>query len=276
VTKKHLFVVGVGLSILVLSVFLRLAFLQPSHDRDWSEEFAVMPTAEIEGDIVKINNVRNWKYRADGPYEKSYLNRSFNVQDIERVWFLIEPFSGWEGVAHTYFTFDFKNQEPISFSVEARREQGEIYNAFFGFFRKYDLIYLWGQETDFTVNRVITYKDDVYMFPLQATSEFQQQLFIQLAQQTNELAKTPRFYDTFTANCTNLLADFVNYTRPGTLPFHYARFLPGYSTKLLYDLGYIDNSIPLEDLKKKYYLNDHVEELYQEASFSQELRKVIY
>lgn len=232
-----------------------------------------MPTAAIYGDTVAIKNVRNWKYRSDGPYEKTYLDRAFNLQDIERVWFLIEPFSGWEGVAHVYFMFDFRDQEPISFSVEARREKTETYNSFLGLFRKYDLIYLWGQETDFTINRVITYKDNVYMIPLQAPKEFQQQLFVELLNETNELARTPRFYNTIDANCTNLLADFVNKARPGTIPFHIARYLPGYSTQLLYDLGYIDNSIPIEELKKKYYLNDHVEELYQDASFSQKLRE---
>jgi hypothetical protein len=246
---------------------------KPSHNRVWQSEFSVMPEVTINGDIVEIKNMRDWRYTSSGPYQKNYLTRQFNVKELERVWFLVEPFSGWDGVAHTYFVFDFKNQEPLVFSVEARRDGNEQFSAPAGLFKQFEVIYLWGTEKDFTVSRVLTYNNKVYMYPLQISNDSQQKLFLELANKTIELAEHPRFYNTLTSNCTSILADHANNVKKGTVPFHYARFLPGYSAPLLQELGYLDNSISYDELRNKYYISEYVKNDAEKEDFSLRLRQ---
>lgn len=80
------------------------------------------------------------------------------MQRLERVWFVEEPFTiapfySFEGVAHTYFVFDFQDQQPVAVSVESRRERGEGYDSIHGLFNEYELMYIWGTERDFTGRR---------------------------------------------------------------------------------------------------------------------------
>jgi hypothetical protein len=50
---------------------------------------------------------------------------------------------------------------------------------------------------------------------------------------TNALAAHPRLYNTFSANCTNMLAKVVNQTKAGSVPFDLSWYLPGYSDLFL-------------------------------------------
>src|SRR4051812_14238088 len=54
------FAVLVGIPALFLVWWFRQ---KPSHDRDWDPAVAVLPRAVREGDVVTIENVRNFDYR---------------------------------------------------------------------------------------------------------------------------------------------------------------------------------------------------------------------
>lgn len=269
--RKIVLILGFFLLIPVISLLLK----KPSNNRNWAEEVAIMPEPTFTGDVLTIKHVRDWRYDSNGPISKQYIDRTYSLNDLEKVWFLVEPFSGWDGIAHTYFVFDFKNQEPLSLSVESRREKGVGFSPFIGLFRAYDLIYLWGTEQDFTTGRVLYQKNDVYMYPLKTSKEFNQKLIINLAEKTSDLLVHPQFYDTITDNCTSTLADRANLAKKDAVPFHYARILTGYSGKLVYDLGYIDNSLPYEEIKAKYKITEKVKNLHTQDNFSQLLRETL-
>ncbi|MDQ5951083.1 MAG: hypothetical protein QG639_360 [Patescibacteria group bacterium] len=262
-----------GLLLILLVSLITFLSIQPSNSRNWVTEFAILPQVTIENETITIKKIRDWKYSESEILSQDYISRTYNVNDLERVWFLIEPFGKWEGVAHTYFVFDFKDQPPVSFSIEARREEGEEYQAFFGLFKKYELIYLWGTETDFTLRRVVHQKNDVHMYPMTISPEFQKSLFLELAKATQQLETKPRFYNTLTSNCTNNLAYHANNIKNDAAPFHYARFLTGYSGEYVYDLGYIPNDKPYDEVKQQFYINQIVQEVSQNASFSAALRQ---
>ena len=48
---------------------------QPSHDRPWRPEVAVMPRAFIDGDRVRITGVRNFEYRSRDDFTVRYEER---------------------------------------------------------------------------------------------------------------------------------------------------------------------------------------------------------
>lgn len=247
----------------------------PSNNRNWEVGFEVLPEVEISESQseIHIKNIRNWNYSKTDIVSQEYIAQTYKLENLEKVWFLVEPFSKWDGIAHTYFVFDFTDQEPISFSIEARREKGETYSAAIGTLNKYELIYMWGTERDFTGRRAYKDNADIYMYPLDIKKETGQKLFLELAKSTEDLRNNPQFYNTLTSNCTNNLAKIANKVNPDSIPFHYAQLVPGYSDEFLYELEFISNNKPLSELKEKYYITEIVKENYLEENFSQKLRE---
>ena len=68
------------------------------------------------------------------------------------------------------------------------------------------------------------------------------------------------------------LAKTANRVKPGAIPFDISLFFPAYSPQLLHKLGFIDNTIPLETLQKKYAIKDYAKKLYTKDDFSTLLR----
>lgn len=250
-------------------------FKDPSNNRNWEIGYRTLSQVTVNGDEVQINNIRDGEYKSDGSYDISYYADKFNARDLSAVWFVVEPFSKWDGIAHTYFIFDFNDQRSIAVSVEARREIGEDFNAFVGLFNNFELMYIWGTEKDITGRRVMVEKTTVYMYPLSITEPAMQQLFLKMAKETNKTESTPQFYNTLTNNCTNILAKNANEINPGSVPFNISWFLPGFSEEYLYNLGYIDNIDDLQTIRVRSNITDLVQKFYNSNSFdfSQTIRR---
>ena len=199
-------------------VFL-LAFLalllsrKPSNNRNWAEDFAILPTIEqnpIEKNIYKVFNIRNWTFNANGPTQKNYIDREVDINKINNVWFMLQPFGAYDLVAHAFVIFDFEDSCPIAISVEARKEDGEKYSVFKGLVKEFEISYLWLTEQDVYTNRVIFNDDALYMYPLKIDKASAQKLFVSYVNVTNDLQNNPKFYNTFTDNCTNAIASVAN------------------------------------------------------------------
>lgn len=271
-------ILRLALLLALLWLAFRLFVLQPSNQRDWEYGQDRPAHVTIEGGVVHVQHVRDYRWPADGPPSAGYLDRSFDVQQLERVWFVQEPFAalqlpGFEGVAHTYFVFDFQDQPSVVVSVESRRERGEQYDSFRGLVNEYELIYVWGTEQDETGRRAILEKNILYMFPLLGSMDSARRLFLNLAEATRDLETRPRLYNTLSSNCTNELAKAANQAQPGAIPLNWALLFPGYADELLYDLGYIPHDAPLENIRQRYLITEVVTELIDEPDFSPLLRQ---
>lgn len=211
------------------------------------------PTINFVKQNIVVSNFRQWRYALSDPIDFTYSTKTFDPNNISKVYFLIEPFDKFAGIAHTYFLFNFKDGTNAAVSVEARREKGEDFSAFWGLFNKFELIYIWGDDEDITGRRRIVEKNNIYKYPLKLSSEQSKNLFIQLANDTKDLETTPKFYNTLTDNCTNVLAKAANKAYPNSIPWDISWVLPGYSDKFLFKLGLIDTS-DLTLNKEKYLI----------------------
>jgi hypothetical protein len=250
---------------------------QPSHDRDWEFGFERLPSVTVEDGVLSVRNLRDYRLGEDGVVRPKFVNRTVRLSDIERAWFLVEPFpalpiQGFKGVAHTYFAFDVRGQPPITVSIEARRERGEAFGVGRGLLNELELMYIWATEEDTTLKRVLDQDNDVYMFPLLIPRESVVRLVERLAATTAELEREPRFYNSFTSNCTTELAMAANSVRPGAIPVSVAWWLPGYSVDQLYELGYIPHDQSLEQIRSRYYISDIVRQIHADPDFSARLR----
>jgi hypothetical protein len=251
--------------------------LQPSNQRDWEFGMERLPQLTIHGGTVRVQGLRDFRYTPSGTHSSNYVDRVFEADRIERVWFVkepftIAPFTRFKGVAHTYFVFDFQDQPPLVISVEARREKGETYDAVRGLLNQYELIYIWGTEHDQTGRRAVLEQNRLYMYPLTIPAESARALFLQLAEASQQLETRPRFYHTLTSNCTNELAKAANQVKPGAIPPNRALLFPGHSDEVLHRLGFIPNDLPLESVSQAYYISDLVLANYGHEDFSRLLR----
>jgi hypothetical protein len=255
----------------------RILVLQPSNQRDWEFGMELLPHVSIAGDLVQMQHVRDFRWPADGPPSSAYFDRSFDLQKLERVWLVQEPFAvswlpGFDGVAHTYFVFDFQGEPPVAVSVEARRERNEAYDTLLGMVNQYELIYVWGTELDETGRRAVRERNRLYMFPLLGSMDTARRLFLSLAESTRDLETHPRFYNTLTSNCTNELAKAANQAQPGAIPLSWALLFPGYADELLYELSFIPTDAPIDTIRQRYFITNVVQELADEPDFSRLLR----
>jgi hypothetical protein len=156
------------------------------------------PHLTIQNNLITISNLRDFEYTTSN-VTPHFINRTFDATKITRVWFVVEPFTKFKQIAHTYFIFDFSDQPPLSISVEARREKNENFNIFLGSLNQYELIYIWGTETDQTIRRVVVENNQLFMYPLNITPNDAKSLLLQLAETTQSLETNPRFYNTFTS-----------------------------------------------------------------------------
>jgi hypothetical protein len=137
----------IGFMVLFLGVLAWWLSISPSHDRPWRPEVAVMPRATIDGDHVRITGVRNFEYRSRNDFTARYEEREIQLSHLTAVDFFVSYWS--EGpVAHTFVSFVFDNAPPLSISIETRPEVGEGFDPVGSMFKKFELIYVVGDERD--------------------------------------------------------------------------------------------------------------------------------
>jgi hypothetical protein len=247
--------------------------VKPSNDRNWSTDQAVLPSAEIEGDLVSIKNIRNFSYASTTSYIPNYYNRTYDINKLKKVWYIVEPFSGYVGAAHTFLSFEFEDNIFVSISVEIRKEKGETFSALKGLLRQYELTYVIADERDVVKLRSNYRKDLVYVYPVKADKEKAQTLFLDMVQRANELKENPEFYNTLTNTCTTNIVRHVNNITSERIPFSLDILFPANSDKLAHEVGLLDTDLSLEEARKKHLINDKALKFANDINFSVRIRQ---
>ncbi|HEX4615842.1 MAG TPA: DUF4105 domain-containing protein, partial [Stellaceae bacterium] len=97
-------------------------------------------------------------------------------------------------------------------------------------------------------------------------------LLREYVEEANDLARTPRFYNTLTANCTNLVCDMVRVIHPG-VPMDARVILTGYLHNYAYDLGATDTSVSFEKLRELSEIHDKPAQADADSNFSARIRE---
>jgi hypothetical protein len=262
------------LILLILLLLLATAWtgVRPRTDRAWSPDMARMPAARFAGDSVHVSNVRHATYTSTDSFTVAWEDRSYDLRRLESVWYMVEPFSGMKGPAHTLVSFGFEGDDYLAISVELRREPGEHFSPLKGILKQYELMYVVGDERDLLKLRSNYRHDDVYLYPVRATPEQRRTLFVSMLERANRLRERPEFYNTLTNTCTTNIVRHVNQIAPRKVPFSYKVLLPGYSDRLAYDLGLLDTDLPFEEARARYRINERALRYADSAGFSRLIR----
>lgn len=268
-TSRHVLFLTIFLLVVLASIY---SSRTPSNNRDWSADQALLPYAVFKENTVNLFNVRNFTYASTTKYTMNYYNKEYNLDQLSSVDYIVEPFEGI-GAAHTFLSFGFNDGNYVAISVEIRKEKGETFSPLKGLLRSYELMYVIADEQDVIKLRTNYRKDSVYLYPVQTSRENMRALFVDMLNRANTLGDTPEFYNTLTNTCTTNIARHINNISPHKIPWDLRLLLPKNSDALAYELGFINNSIPLEDLRKKHLINEKALQYANDDNFSALIRQ---
>lgn len=271
---------AIALAVLALLVGFYIAqkLKTPATNADWQIPLSRLSTAEFNGDLVTVKNVRNFRYNGsenDQDLTVQYYDHSYDLNKIKKVWYVTAPFNGFKIAAHTFLSFEFENNDFLSISIEARKTKGQVYSIVKGLFHTYPLMYIATDERDAIFVRANIRKDDVYVYPVKLSSpEKGRLLLVDMLETMNDLEKHPTWYNTLTRNCTSSIADHVKKISPERLPLViWQGFVSGYADKLAIEQGLIDTDLSLEQAREKYYISEKSRKIDAVENYSQLIRE---
>jgi len=243
-----------------------------SHERDWAPEVSVFPWAEIDGDRVTLHNIRSCDYRSESDFDLRHRSDTFDLSRMTGV-DLFQVYWGSPAIAHTMLSFGFDDGRRICLSVETRRERGEAYDALKGFFRQYELIYIWGEETDLVRLRTDHRGETVYRYQLIVPIEKARAILLEYLRTTNALRDTPQWYNALLDNCTTSL---IGHARPIVNPgasLDWRWFANGYLHEVMHERGTLDSSVPLDQLRRDGLVNGRAPAHLTGTDYSRRIRE---
>jgi len=248
--------------------------IEPSNERDWLTENAVLPHATIDGDTVTVHNIRNFSYRTETDFTPAYYDKRFDLSKFEGVDLVA---SYWMGphIAHIFLSFAFAGGDHLAISIEARKEKGEGYSTVNGFFRQYELYYVVADERDVIGLRTNHRQDppeQVYVYRLQGNVDAGRRLFMAYMEQINALAKRPAFYNSLTTNCTTniWLHSRVN---PEHVPLSWKILASGHVPEFLYEQGRLAGAeLGFAEVQRRALVNARAQAAGEAADFSRRIR----
>ena len=254
-----------------------LAFhlMRPSNGRVWQPDVAQLPYAEFAGDQVTVHNVRNCAYQSETRFTAAFETRSYTLAKLRTADIFLADW-GLHKVAHAMISFGFEDGQYLCFSIEARKEAGESYSAFKGFFRQYEVIFVAGDERDLVRLRTdFRQGETVRLYRMvNAPPQAIRGVFIDYLNRINSLKRSPAWYNAVTENC---MVGFFQIARKhavkGRGRWHWSVLLNGYADRHAYENGALDTSLPFDELRARSVINDRARAAGESPAFSDLIRE---
>ena len=256
-------------SVVVLAAWL---LHQPSNERDWQSDVAILPYAEFDGDTVIVHNIRNCDYRSETNYVVHHYTKSFRVSDVQSLDLYLVNW-GIPAASHAMMSFGFSSNEYLCVSIETRKQKGQDYSTLRGFFRNYELIYVVADERD-VVRLRTNYRtgENVYLYRTKPVSlDVVRNIFLDYLRSINRLHEEPEWYNALTANC--MVEAFRHATPYGPRAhWHWTVFLNGYFDRTMYESGAICTNRPFAETKAAALVNARAKAADKDPEFSKRIR----
>ncbi|XZE52495.1 DUF4105 domain-containing protein [Planctomycetaceae bacterium SH139] len=246
---------------------------QPSHDRRWRLEQAVLPYADLTPEIATIRNVRQCRWPAQGDPAVHHADWTIRWDDIKAVDFVVVPFQSMPLLSHTMLSFHLGDGRVLGVSVEARLEHHEIYSPLAGAARQYELIYVLADETDLLGVRGAVRGDDVYVYPAEMTAVQAADLLASVLRRVNGISQQPEYYDSLTNNCTTNLMQHVTAVLDDETLAEWSKRMPGHSTdRWIHGMGLLRTELPFEQARARAWTSSRIRQYIDEPDFSNRIR----
>lgn len=280
-----------GITVLAIFIFVRrrwmalLAFvmmfcsvatwwstIRPASNRDWDPSVAVLPSVTFNGDYITVHNLRNFDYITKNEFIPRYEDRSYDLNKLKRLDFIVSRWSDNPGIAHTMLSFCFGENDYLCVSVEVRKARDQTYEIIPGIFKQYELIYVLADERDLIRLRTNYRKERVYIYPTTVSPRKTRELLIDILEGANRLNAHPQFYRAIGRNCTTTLVRHINHI--AEIPMEWSRglIMNGYSDELAYQDGYISHALPFPETRQLHMVTEIAQPYIHSPEFSSEIR----
>jgi hypothetical protein len=246
--------------------------IKPSNEREWADDVARMTTGVIDlgADRVTLRNVRHFDWRTRTDYTQRWETRVYDLRGLSSLDMILSYWS-MPAIAHVLISFGFDDGAHVVFSVEIRREKTESFSEVGGFFKEFELSIIACDERDVVRVRTNVRGEDDYLYRIRMPVADIRSLFLSYVTAANDLVRTPRFYNTITANCTTIIYHMTKRI-VGHLPLDYRLLLSGYLPAYVYKVGGLDTRFSLEELRKRGRITDRAKESDRRDTFSADIR----
>jgi hypothetical protein len=225
------------------------ATILPSHDRPWRPEVAVMPHAVVDGDRVRIMDVRNFDFRSRDDFTVRYEEREVSLSHLTGVDFYI-AFWAQGPIGHTFLSFIFDNAPPLSVSIETRPEVGEGFDPLASMFKQFELIFVVGEERDLVRLRTNYRGEEVFLYHLTIPPAAARRLFLVYLERINELYAKPEWYHLLSNSCTINIVRYANVAgRIGEWDIRH--LFNGWIDRYFYNVGLVNSSMDFDELRRR-------------------------
>ena len=225
--------------------------IEAKFDRNWQPDVSEVVSYTRDANdpnLITFTNVRNFDWQAprdDGGEISSNSRWETRTVDMSKLAGVDIFNSYWMGplIAHTLVSFRFKDDRPLAFSFEIRKEGDETFSALAGFFRRFELSLIAAEERDIIYTRTNARGEQVYLFPVSHLQQSEvQSLFESYLIAADDLNAQPAWYNTLTSNCTNIIFYMARIVSGERLPWDYRIWVSGWLPNYLYDIGMLDAS----------------------------------
>jgi len=245
--------------------------IEPRQDRNWLPSVAQLPRGQIEGNVLTMQNVRNFDYRSPTDYTARWETRSYDLSKLRGV-DLFLSYWGSPLIAHTFVSWEFEDSAPLTISIETRKEVGETYSAVKGFFRQFELYYVVSDEQDVAKLRTNYKGEEVYLYRLRGSPDISRKLLDDYLSSINDLSVQPAWYNAFIHNCTTSIRLHVKHVIPSQ-QWDWRILVNGYLDRLAYEHGTINTTLPFEELRKSSYISPRAQTDDGTENFSKLIRE---
>ncbi len=242
----------------------------PSNDRAWEPDMARIADARIDGNVLTVDNVRNFHWRSDSDFDQRWETRQYQLDKLTGADLFLSYWAG-EGVAHAIISFDFADSAPLAFSIEIRKQQGEKYSTTAGFFKTYELAIIAADERDVVKVRSTVRGEDVRIYRLDIQQKTALALLRQYVTLAHDVSEHPRWYNTLTANCTTVIFGMARRLDP-RVALDWRILLPGQLPSYLREHEFVSRAVPLDALVAAAKIKTRALGPYPDEDFSTRIR----
>ncbi len=253
-----------------LLVVVAFVFAPASNEGRWQPDVARVARAEIDGDRVRLQNVRDFRWRSDQDFTPRWENREYRLSELRDV-DLVMSYWGPREYCHTFVSFGFADGRRLAVSVETRKKVGEEYSALAGFFRRYTLAYVFADERDVLALRTDVRGEEVFVYRVPLPPDTLRAFFLAYLDETNQLAVRPRWYHALVDSCgINILERMRDAT--GQMRWDRQTFLNGRWDELLWEQGRIGRGLSFDELRRRSQVGPRRPAPQDQADYSEQIR----
>ena len=245
--------------------------IEPTNERDWQPDVAILPYATFAGDLVTVHKIRNFDYTSESDYTVAYYDKTFDLRELRSVDIVTSYWMG-PAIAHVFVSFGFTGDDYLAISIEVRKSKGKAYSTLRGFFRQYELIYVAADERDVIRLRTNYRGEDVYLYRTLASPGQARERFLEYIKAMNMLHEHPRWYNEVTANCTTSIRTQRSVNQRA--PWDWRMLINGTADEMLYeDHAIATGGLPFTELKSRSLINKRAHAADQDPDFSRLIRE---